>query len=130
MKITFATHLLADDARLMGATGLAVSAAEQAQTLRAIRAEWLQRIARGGKSLSITFSVTRRHATLDDAQDFLLQHPSSLPHQGDAVFEIGQPGDAATLTLPAALLTVASSTLDGAATTHAYALAGPALVET
>lgn len=76
---------------------------------------------RGNKYLTITFNITRQHASVAAAQTFLWTHALTLPKSGTAVF---YQDNEDTVVVADAVLTAFEQSYTGRSTKHIYTLAG------
>lgn len=123
------TWLAAGD--LEGPGALRVGGAQvvqEAQLFRALAAAWF---ARGNHSQTVSFSVTRAHNTVEDAEWFILTHYAALPKEGDLVFVIGTgAGERAVMLEDAVLQGAPEIRNEGSTTFTTYNLAGGLLTNT
>ncbi|PTY03092.1 hypothetical protein DB346_07515 [Verrucomicrobia bacterium LW23] len=131
MKITIGTYTLADDldAQLLtGPGGLQISGADQVQHAALLRATSMASFNRGNRQTALSFTVVRRHASLRDAEHFLLTHERDLPRSGLVTLTARSPGGAeVSVYLPAASVTP-QSRYAGLTTRHSYTIQGGALL--
>lgn len=96
--------------------------AEAAEYLRAATVEVFDR---GHRRTTITFSVTRIHASLETAELYLLKHETTLPRRGLVEFEVWQ-GRGRAWWYDAVLIQSACSH-QGVTSFHEYTLVGGAV---
>lgn len=104
--------------------GLSISEERGVEKIEALRATNAQFIDRGNASVSISFTVSREHASVEAAQGYMLFHASNVPHSGRVEFEEWQNRGRAWIY--GAVLTVGSSIQRGVSTEHQYTIQGGA----
>jgi len=83
---------------------------------------------RGNLKTSISFGVTRLHASVEDAEYFVLSHYQSLPGEGDVVFTArSASGGVARLKLVNATIAITDHHYKGCRTWHSYQISGGAM---
>lgn len=91
--------------------GIRVNGQQITQEVEFFRAVARQFYARKNRASVVSFSVTRTHSSLREAEAFILTHYASLPDSGDVYFYCGTDSDQQIVTLPGAVLDAAE---DGA----------------
>lgn len=124
MKITHGSNVLAEDAKLIWSSGMRVDTSLEVQTTQGLRAAYAKHRARGNMQNSVSFTVTRRHDSVEEAEEFYLSHAQEVSGKADANFECGEPGDTEVLSMNGANLHVSAISRRGVTTTHTYLLAG------
>lgn len=124
MTITHGSNVLADPARLYGASGLGVVSTVGIQRANMLRAASARFRPRGNVRIELSFTVARHHESAAAAEDFFLTHAQDVSGQAAATILCGAPGDTQLLTLPSSILSVTSSSRSGNKTTHAYRIRG------
>lgn len=127
MKLVFAGTTIFDDSALIYASGLSINGVASVQRDELLRAANARFHDRGNKYLDIRFSVTRKHATLREAQEHALTHPLLAAGKGSAVLTLGATGDTSTATGADSILTC-SATPSGVQTVCSYSLQVPEFV--
>lgn len=93
-----------------------------AETAEYLRATVVDVFNRGNRRTSVTFSVTREHASVEAAQLYLLRHEVNVPRSGLVTFEAEQARG--SLWMYDAVLNTVSSSHVGATTLHSYSILG------
>ena len=107
-----------------GPEGLRVEGGPQIQTQRFLRADTVKQFSRGNSRWAATFGVWRTHASLNSAQDFLLNHPGELPTVANMLCTITiNDGSLLYLTTPFIEIVESDNRL-GLTTFHRYRLSG------
>lgn len=104
---------------------LRINGETMADTAEYLRAAAVEVFDRGNRRTSISFSVTRTHASLEAAELFILKHETTLPRRGLIEFEAHQGRGRAWLY--DAVLTQASCSHKGVTSVHDYAILGGAV---
>lgn len=81
MQISIAGFDLAKGGR-EGPQGLRINGQRVVQSVEFLRGDATQQIARGNRTTSISFTVTRGHNTIQDAERFCLEHELDVPDSG------------------------------------------------
>lgn len=121
MRIKFA-NLFLSNGGLEGPSGLSVNGdqvIDDAQFFRALASVFY---ARGNDSTSVSFTVTREHASEKAAEVYVLTHRKNLPKEGDLVFYCGFPGDEQQVALLGAVLAGTSASYLGRTSRLSYTL--------
>lgn len=88
MKITITPHALgAKPVTLAGTgaesvSGLVVANQRATQLMEYLRADERDVVARGNRGTTLSFSVTRQHAGIREAETFVVTHGAELPPEG------------------------------------------------
>lgn len=129
MRITINEFVLAEMSGPVGVRDFKVSherLMEQAQFLRAAASAFFDR---KNQATTITFAVTRLHASVRDAEVFLLAHEAEVPAGGLVTFTArGDNGQEIARYLDAALVEVAESAYVGCSSTVIYRIKGGLLL--
>lgn len=107
--------------------GLNVNGRHQVQSAALLRSATAAVYQRGNRVNTLTFAVTRDHASAGAAAAFLFRHAATLPASGDLTF-LCEDADGGTVRYSAAASAVASDqgAQANATTTHRYTvLCGP-----
>jgi hypothetical protein len=123
MKIKFNSLWLAGGL-MEGTNGLALSGAQVVDSAALFRAVDQKFFARGNRSESISFTVSRSHGSIKAAQLFLVSHYKDLPNEGDLFFYCGFEGDEQIVTLEGAVLASVSRNYNGETTFFTYNILG------
>ena len=116
-------------AEARGPEGLRVEGGPQIQAQPFLRAEHVKQFNRGNSRWVATFGVWRTHATLTIAQDFLINHPGTLPTVADMLCTITLNDDSLRyLTTPFVEIVESDQRL-GLTTFHRYRLSGGKLTD-
>ena len=122
MKVTFAgTTLAAGDRE--AASGFSVQHVRAVQVADYVRGTFGGAWARGNKRNAISFAVSRVHADLETAMEFVLDHPDSLPTSGLLTIETNA-GTGDRWIDNAVLQSVDLVAYAGTTTVHRYSLIG------
>ncbi len=103
--------------------GLGINGSQPAQISRVLHAASAVVVPLGGRVNTITFAVTREHASQGAAAGFLFAHAATLPESGNATF-LCQDADGPEVqyAAAAAAITADHGTQNGNHTTHRYTL--------
>lgn len=123
MKIVFDGATIADTT-LEGHQGLRLGVEFGVQAKRFLRASAVGFEDRGNMGNSLSWSVSKSHATYQDADEYFLEHAQTVSGKGDCVFTTGQGGATGTKTLAGAVLKASGRQLKGIQTIFDYTLQG------
>lgn len=123
MRIKFA-NLFLSNGGLEGPSGLSVNGEQVIDDAGFFRALATVYYARGNDSTSVSFTVTREHASEKAAEVYVLTHRKNVPKEGDLVFYCGFPGDEQQVALLGAVLAGTSAVYLGRTSRLTYTLQG------
>lgn len=110
-----------------GPFGLRVNGGPMIETAQFLRASAVKLFNRGNNRYSAQFGVWRQHATIEQAEDYLITHPGELPTANGLVCEIElNAGRKVYLSTP--FIEIVDSSIRGLRTEHTYRLLGGAIV--
>lgn len=129
MKITINDFILAEMSGPVGVRDFKIVNDRLIEPAQFLRAEAGKFYDRKNRTTTVTFSVTRLHATLQDAELFLLTHESAMPRAGLVTFTARSDADEElSRYLADALVSVAEATYTGVASRHFYKITGGLLL--
>jgi hypothetical protein len=109
--------------------GIRINGQQITQEVEFFRAITRQFYPRKNRAVAVSFSVTRTHGSLREAEAFILTHYNSLPDSGDVYFYCGTDSDLQIVTLPGAVLdAVDDGSIIGTSSRFSYTVRGGALV--
>jgi len=115
---------LAPGAAFESTSGLRVNGQQITQEVEFFRAPSRVFYPRGNRANVVSFSVTRTHGSLREAEAFILTHQGDLPNSGDVFFICGTPADNQVVTLPGAVLESDEGYIIGTSSTFSYEIRG------
>jgi hypothetical protein len=122
VKVTIDNFLLAGDGR-DSVSGFRIENSRQVQSVSGIRRETVQLFQRANRQTTITFRVHRLFTTIQEAEQFLLEHMDAVPKQGLVAIQTGTWGDMRKFRYyRAAAVTVTSAEYIGVTTIHSYTI--------
>jgi len=125
MRITINQIILADDAAPARVRAFRLESARRVQEGTFIRAAAARFFDRANARTRVSFEVVRTHASVREAEAFLLGHERDVPGTGLAVFTaLGDAGQAVTRYLPDAVVETIEGSGAGTSTRHQYVLLG------
>lgn len=131
MRITLNRTVLATDASPARVRNFRLEAERSVQEGRLLRAAAAAFFDRANARTRVSFEVTRSHASVREAEAFLLNHEQALPPTGLAVFTaVNDAGAATTRYLADAVLESVEGSGAGTGTRHRYVLRGGPLQTT
>ncbi len=124
MKIKIATFWLSEDGQL-SPDSLRVNGKRVIQIAALLRADASVTFNRKNTVTTIGFSITREHASVREAEAFLIQHEAEIPSSGIVEFVCydGDGGES-SFYLETGFLEVTDATYIGCSTFHSYSLVG------
>lgn len=129
MKITIDQFVLAEMSGPVGVRDFKIVSTRQVEAARFLRAAAGAFFDRKNQVTTVTFAVTRLHASVRDAEVFLLGHESEVPAVGLVTFTArAADGQEVSRYLDAALVEVAESAYVGLSTRHLYTIKGGLLL--
>ena len=131
MRITLHQTVLATDASPARVRNFRIEAERSVQENRLLRAATAQFQNRANYRTRVSFEVVRNHASVREAETFLLGHGQDLPATGLAVFTgVNDAGAATTRYLSNAVIESLDGSGAGTTTRHRYVLRGGQLQST
>lgn len=94
------------------------------QPAAALRAIARRHFARGNAATTLSFSVSRVHDSVREAQRFALMHYAGLPKSGQLRLTLGEPGDVEDLVMESTVLSSVEVVPQGRGTVSTYNLVG------
>lgn len=129
MKITINEFPLAEMSGPVGVRDFKISNSRLVEPAQFLRAAATAFFDRKNLATTITFVVTRLHASVRDAEVFLLAHESEVPAGGLAAFTArSDDGQEVTRYLDAAIVEVTEAAYVGLSTRHLYTIKGGLLL--
>lgn len=128
MKITLGSDTLAAGDR-EAAANFRISHQRAVQAAQLIGSDFAAFYGRGNQQNTIRFEVSRVHADLETAMEFVLDHPGSLPDSGLLKIETNA-GTGDRWIADAVLVSCELVAYAGTATVHAYTIAGGEVLTT
>jgi hypothetical protein len=126
MKITIGAYALCDGTYPGGVavSDIRVSVERKADVFLPLAQANPKALDRFGRLATYAFQVERAHDSIDDAEEFILDHDSDVPSSGDITLTT-EAASPASLVIPnGKLLRHASALLEGKHTVHSYTIAG------
>lgn len=124
---TFVALGLGGAVEAKGPFGLRVNGGPMIETAQFLRASTVKLFNRGNSHYTAQFGVWRQHATIEQAEDYLITHPGELPTADGLVCEIELNGGSKVyLTTP--FIEISDSSIRGLRTEHTYRLLGGGIV--
>lgn len=93
---------------------------QMATLLRSSSSKWYDR---GNQTITITFSVTKKHDTIESAQQYVIQHAIELNDLSSQLIIIEEPSQKQFILSDAVMSEVTSSSI-GITSTHFYKIIG------
>ena len=124
MKIKLEGFWLCEAGQL-APNSLRVNGRRQVQVAQFLRAASSKIWPRKNSVTTISFSVTRQHADVRAAEDYMLNHEVAIPASGVALFVCyNEAGGESTYFFDSAALETTDSSYNGCSTFHTYTLIG------
>jgi hypothetical protein len=127
MTITLSTVSLSAGG-LESPSNLSITESRNVQRTNPVRARAVKFIGRKNRSLSISFTVSRVHADLLEAQKFVLDHCGTVPDSGTLIIETEPDGNVAKRKMYDACVDNISIKHVGVSTETQYSLSGGEIV--
>lgn len=129
MRITVDDFVLAELSGPVGVRDFKIGGGREVEAAQFLRAEAGTFFDRKNQATIITFSVTRLHASVRDAEVFLLAHGLEIPASGLAMFTArGDNGQEVSRYLADAVVEVAEAGYTGLSSRHFYSIKGGLLL--
>jgi hypothetical protein len=129
MKITVDDFVLAEMSGPVGVRDFKISSGREIEEAQFLRADAAAFFDRKNQRTIIAFSVTRLHASIRDAEVFLLAHETDVPSGGLVTFTaLGNDGQEVSRYLADAIVQVTEASYIGLSTRVGYSIKGGLLL--